>query len=201
MLVTADGGFDFSEDYCSQEQQATPLILAEFITALYCLSPGGSLILKVFDVVTLPMIQLLWVCSKCFIDFKLVKPKTSRVCNSEKYIVAKGFKGMNHNIQKFITKNEEKLITKSSILTLFEKGPLVDFKTMDPAFCNSYFQCVGKLMKSQIENIKYALTINPEESEASRKYRQDKYIKYAREWCLKYEIPIKSYFFKIYDLP
>ena len=197
-LVTGDGGFDFSSDYSTQEEQATPLILAEVIVGLRLLKKDGAFILKIFDCVTLPMLQILWIFWKSFRSFKIIKPNTSRTCNSEKYIVARGFKGMNINLNTFLNRCENILCTSPlPISTLFYAGPNMSWETMDPKFkvgANSLL----KLMKRQIESIQLALTIDPLETNKIRKDREFTSQSISRKWCSYYNIPIHQSMLMVY---
>jgi 23S rRNA U2552 (ribose-2'-O)-methylase RlmE/FtsJ len=92
-LITADGGIDVSKDYKYQEQLSIKLILAQILTAFKSLKTGGTFVLKVFDIFMLPTIQLLFLVYNNFNEFIITKPIVSRPCNSEKYIIAKKFKG------------------------------------------------------------------------------------------------------------
>lgn len=197
-LVTGDGGFDFSIDYCSQEEQATPLILAEMIVGLRSLRKDGAFILKVFDVVTLPMLQMLWVFWKCFRSFQLVKPKTSRACNSERYIVARGFHGMDMNLIRFL--HECDAILRSDvrpIRSLFSTGVNSSWDTMDPAF-KVGITIVERHMTNQIHTINAALRIHPDEPEETRKQRENQSIKMSRAWCEYYGIPVAAGYITVY---
>ena len=49
-IVTADGGIDFSSDFEKQEQMAFKLILCEIFYAISILKPGGTFILKIFNI-------------------------------------------------------------------------------------------------------------------------------------------------------
>jgi 23S rRNA U2552 (ribose-2'-O)-methylase RlmE/FtsJ len=89
-IYTADGGFDFSSDYDAQEDSVFPLLLAEFLIGLQVLTPGGCMIIKCFDTLELPTLDLLWIASRCFREWSIVKPKTSRAGNAERYFVGKG---------------------------------------------------------------------------------------------------------------
>lgn len=94
-LVTADGGFDFSTCgvYNCQEQTASKLILAEIIGCLAVLANGGRFICKFFDLNNKLTVDLLYLLQCHFTEIMIFKPKTSRLANSEKYIIATGFKG------------------------------------------------------------------------------------------------------------
>ena len=90
-IVTGDGGFDFSVDFNNQEQICTKLIFAQICFALAIQKMGGTFILKIFDVFTQATIDLLYILSNSYEKVFIVKPNTSRIANSEKYIVCKNF--------------------------------------------------------------------------------------------------------------
>jgi 23S rRNA U2552 (ribose-2'-O)-methylase RlmE/FtsJ len=94
-LATADGGFDFNTCgvYNCQEQTASKLILAEIIGCLAVLGRGGRFICKFFDLNNKLTADLLYLLQCHFTELTIFKPKTSRLANSEKYIIASGFRG------------------------------------------------------------------------------------------------------------
>lgn len=92
-LYTADGGFDFSSDYDGQEDSVFPLLLAETILGLRVLAKGGCLIIKCFDTTEHATVDLIWLISRAFCQWGLVKPRTSRGGNAERYIIGAGFLG------------------------------------------------------------------------------------------------------------
>lgn len=94
-LITGDGGFDFSVDYNYQEQASSKLIFAQIICALKCLrvSDNSVFICKIFDMSNYLTVELIYLISLFFKSVVLYKPVTSRVANSEKYIVCTGFLG------------------------------------------------------------------------------------------------------------
>lgn len=89
-LVTADGGFDFSNDFNAQEADVLPLLVSEVACALRLQRPRGCLVLKMFDVSSDASIALLWALQQRYARVRLVKPLTSRPANSEKYAVCTG---------------------------------------------------------------------------------------------------------------
>jgi len=91
-LITGDGGFDVSHDPNNQEQLTLKLIYSQVLTALHCQSEGGSFICKIFDSMTRPTFQVLLILKQFYEYVHIIKPRTSRYANSEKYIVAQGFK-------------------------------------------------------------------------------------------------------------
>ena len=93
-LFTADGGFDFSVNYDVQEKAVFRLLVASAITGLRCLSMDGAFILKIFDAFSEHTKFLIVLMSQCFKEWILYKPALSRPCNSERYFLGKGFKGL-----------------------------------------------------------------------------------------------------------
>jgi 23S rRNA U2552 (ribose-2'-O)-methylase RlmE/FtsJ len=106
-IFTADGGFDFSNDYNAQEDAIMPLLLAELLIGLRTLSKGGCLIVKCFDTTEQPTLDLLWLISRAFCHWGLVKPRTSRAGNAERYIIGKGFLGNVADIIDILEKYQE----------------------------------------------------------------------------------------------
>ena len=90
-LITADGGFDFSNDYENQELNMIPLLYGQIIYALCMQKQGGCFVLKIFDVFMQQTIDMLALLSSMYQRVYITKPLTSRPANSEKYIVCKGF--------------------------------------------------------------------------------------------------------------
>lgn len=91
-FVTADGGFDFSNDFNVQEDVSAMLIAAEIATALQLQKQGGTCIIKIFDVFSPVTIALIAMLTDCYTKTFVTKPNTSRPANSEKYILCTGFK-------------------------------------------------------------------------------------------------------------
>lgn len=88
-FVTADGGFDFSNNFENQEQSAMKLIIYEIIYGIITTSKNGHFVVKTFDLFTKSSYELIYILSRIFKDVNIFKPKTSRLGNSEKYIVCK----------------------------------------------------------------------------------------------------------------
>ena len=117
-IITADGGFDV-KTFNSQEILSSKLLFCEIYIALKTQRVGGMFIIKFFDMFSHnSIIYYLILCS--FYEYvKIIKPKTSRNCNSERYLICSNFKGNNLNLlldfHKIIcnfvlTKNEYTLI-------------------------------------------------------------------------------------------
>ena len=91
-LVTADGGFDFSGDFNHQENQVGLLLVSQLAMATAVQKKGGTLIMKLFDVFTKLSLDVIYLLTLMYNKVSIVKPNTSRYANSERYVVAQGFK-------------------------------------------------------------------------------------------------------------
>lgn len=155
-LVTADGGFDFSVDYNSQEYLASRLIYSEIVSALVTLKPGGTFICKTFDLLNKLSIDFMYLLQCKFEYMFIFKPKTSRLANSEKYIVCKGFRGIN---------NTNEIDELFKVVTLFE---IVDTQnnTLSPSetgtytIINSLFDSIPQSFVKFINGITYTIITN-----------------------------------------
>ena len=84
--------------YNNEEIYNIHLILAQMVIAVNIQKIGGSFILKIKDLYTMQSAEILYFISSLYDNVELYKPKTSRVNNSEKYLIATGFKGINNNV-------------------------------------------------------------------------------------------------------
>ena len=88
-IFTADGGFDFSEHYSTQEEEVFPLLVSSALIGLQTMAKGGDFILKLFDTELKCTKDLLAMLAYCFDNWTLYKPALSRPCNAEKYFIGK----------------------------------------------------------------------------------------------------------------
>lgn len=94
-LITADGGFDFSKNFNKQEISIAHLLWAQVCYALCLQKPGGNFVLKIFDIFYEHTIDILYILSGFYSEVNVCKLKTSRIGNSEKYVICKGFRFAN----------------------------------------------------------------------------------------------------------
>ena len=90
-IVTADGGFDTSCSYDSQEILSIELIKCEIEIACNHLKENGILIVKMFDINTDESKELIIKMYTLFERVNICKPPCSKPINSEKYIVCFGY--------------------------------------------------------------------------------------------------------------
>ena len=151
-LVTGDGGFDFSLDFNNQETNSFKLILVQVIYALCIQKKGGTFILKIFDIFTLPTIQLIFILSSVYENVYICKPNTSRIANSEKYLICKNYK-YNKNIINFFISNFENLFnTNKNIYSLLN----INIPYLFLSRLEEYNAIYGQ---QQIENINFTINL------------------------------------------
>jgi 23S rRNA U2552 (ribose-2'-O)-methylase RlmE/FtsJ len=185
-IVTADGGFDFSLDFNQQENMATQLIFCEVFYALAIQKQGGSFILKIFDVFHKTTVDILYILSYYYYNVSIMKPYTSRVANSEKYIICQGFKVADSHaiIQQFI-----------GVFPSLLNGVLSSFLPFqhDLYYLNRIEEMNAMVSFQQIENITSTLSIitNHRNAEKLEQYKRANVNK-CIAWCEKYEIPYNA---------
>lgn len=188
-FVTADGGFDFSDNFNKQEQKITNLLFAQIAYALCTQKKGGTFVLKVFDCFAEATIDLLYLLSSMYEKVYVTKPQTSRYANSERYIVC-----MHFHFEHYSTFYPH-------ILSAFTKMCCTpDDRSVQRFFAHPLpMYYLNRLEESnivigmnQIENI-YA-TISLMENKASKKSRMEYLIKThvakCIHWCAQHNVPI-----------
>jgi len=108
-LVTADGGFDFSEDFQNQEKTILRLLVSSAIILLRCVAAEGDIVLKLFDCNSRVTRDVLYILASCFKQWSLYKPVTSRPCNSEWYFLGKSALHMRTHAIQTLTKLRDAL--------------------------------------------------------------------------------------------
>lgn len=91
-LCLADGGF--SDDAIPPnllELYFYRLFLAELLTAINVLQPGGRFVCKLYSTLSSATESLLYLVTRMFDSVEIVKPKSSRVTGPERYLSAFGF--------------------------------------------------------------------------------------------------------------
>ena len=91
-LYTSDLGFDVSSDYNNQEKIQHQANIGQILSGLLTLKKGGCFITKQYTTMEPTTIAIMYATASFFDEFYLCKPFTSRMANSETYLVGKGFK-------------------------------------------------------------------------------------------------------------
>lgn len=179
-LITADGGFDYSSDFNNQERQSHRIIFSEIIGALTLQDKGGHFVCKIFDIFTILTIQLIKLIYCFYDEVYIVKPKSSRCANSEKYLIAKGFRGIDD-------KTLEKLL---DIHKNWNDNTDLGIK-VENEFIHSLYQFNCDYIKKQIFYINLTLDFIKNRPEKN-KYRKliNEQVENAKTWCKTYGIKI-----------
>jgi len=185
-LVTADGGFDYSIDFNNQEQLSYRIIFCEIVTALGIQEIGGNFVCKIFDIFTLFTMKMIYLLYYFYDEVYIIKPKTSRAANSEKYLIAKGYKGIDDK-----TMNELYIILEN----WNDDKYALDISGLK--FGNDFIHFMNEYNKKYIENqlkyisktIKY-VNNRPEKEKYHRIVK--KQINNAISWCKKYNIMVNK---------
>jgi 23S rRNA U2552 (ribose-2'-O)-methylase RlmE/FtsJ len=181
-IITADGGFDFSIDFNKQEILASNLLFAQISFAISMQKVGGHFILKVFDIFTKSTCDILYILSTLYKQVYITKPNTSRLANSEKYIVCKGFK-----------RYPSRLITKIiGIYPSLKERPFVsrflDFN-LDYLYINKIEEYNAIFGQQQIENINITLNLICCKNKNDRLDNLKKnHVQKCIQWCEKHNI-------------
>jgi hypothetical protein len=92
-LIVGNGSVDTKHDPNNQEQLNLYVFYTEVLTALNNQKKDGTFIMKIYDTLTRPTCQLIYFLSRYY-DVSIIKPRVSRLTNSEKFVVARNFKGI-----------------------------------------------------------------------------------------------------------
>lgn len=189
-FISGDGGFDFSHNYNSQECVMVRLLLTQVIYAISMQIKGGNFILKIFDILHKSTCDIVFLLSMFYENVSICKPQTSRIANSEKYIVCKNFKYSNISslYPLFITTLDD--INNKCIDDTYWIDNI--FSVQIPiALKNKLIEINAVFGQQQIENINYTINIindNANKYDKVNKFRKNN-IQKALEWCSKYKIP------------
>jgi len=184
-IFTADGGFDFSEHYGTQEEEVLPLLVSSCLIGLQTLVRGGDFVLKVFDTETKASIDLIAILSSCFDNWTLYKPGLSRPCNAEKYFLGKGFKSAPGWILKTLVEIRNAYACGFKHMTsIFASLPEQVQKDID--------ELKQDLLGQQVGALQYAIS-NKEEwnSNFEKKWKEIK--DHSIHWCRQFQIPMKPF--------
>jgi len=181
-LVTADGGIDYSADYNKQEQLSYKIIFSEIVTSFMILKMGGNFVCKFFDVFSTVTLKLLKLIDMYFDDLKIDKPKTSRVLNSEKYIIATGFKGIKKD-------DLNKLI--NLIENIDENTININEIKLNNKFIHTWHIINDLICGKQIKHLNLAIGFAKQKiSDKDREVIVNEQIKNAKKWCINNDIPL-----------
>jgi 23S rRNA U2552 (ribose-2'-O)-methylase RlmE/FtsJ len=208
-LITADGGFDFSDDFNKQEISISRLLWGQVCYALCLQKRGGNFVLKIFDIFYNHTIDILYILAGFYLEVNVCKLQTSRIGNSEKYVVCKGFRFGNNS--EFVSVVRESF---SQIMEVRNVGELDKWRSAQ--FSESHEDTVNYVWRflnrpvprhftksiedinalfghQQIENIHYTISLIDKHSKHDKTEQLAKQnIVKCVNWCLEYKVPHHS---------
>jgi 23S rRNA U2552 (ribose-2'-O)-methylase RlmE/FtsJ len=183
-FITADGGFDFSSNFNEQENMASNLLFSEICFAIHLQKVDGCFVLKMFDLFTKISLDMIFFLNLYYKEVYIMKPRTSRSANSEKYVICKYFSPpLNYKEHaKFILDNYN-LLKENTISQLFGFNH-------DSIFNTKLEEINALLGQNQIENINNTFNILFSNNKLMKCEQNKKnYIQKCINWCEKHDIP------------
>ena len=172
-LITCDGGIDYSENFINQELDSYDFIYNEILFSLQIQKNGGNLIIKMFDLLHINTIQLLYLLYQCYDTITINKPYTSRNTNSEKYIICQNYKYNIEVIDLLLNNYDNK-----NIKIHIPKSFLENIKFYNYIFVENQIKKINIVLDKIKSNIFYI--------DKPSDYQK----KVAIEWCKTYNLDI-----------
>lgn len=187
-LVTADGGFDFSKDFNKQELSIMHLLWGQVCYALCLQKRGGNFVLKIFDIFYDHTIDLLYILAGFYAEVHVCKLQTSRIGNSEKYVVCKGFR--------YDTCREFFPVIRESFKQIEHADTRV-WRILNirvPRHFTKHVEDTNAMFgQQQIENIHYTISIidkNTKHDKTEQLTKQN--IAKCVNWCIEHNVPYNN---------
>jgi 23S rRNA U2552 (ribose-2'-O)-methylase RlmE/FtsJ len=182
-LVTADGGFDFSDDFHAQEKTILRLLVSSSIILLRSVAVEGDIVLKLFDCnspVTRDLIALL---ATCFQQWTLYKPITSRPCNSEWYFMGKSAIRNRQHVIQLLSKVRDGLAQEPPVCytRLLTTNPLEQHLT----------QLQKDRVEKQMEALKEVLSFCKNKDTTDQHAMWNRQRTGCIQWCSSFRMPFK----------
>ena len=183
-IITADGGIDVSIDFNKQEQLVSKLLISEIIYGITMQKREGHFILKIFDIFSKLTVDILYLLSCIYSEVYITKPCTSRLANSEKYIVCKNFLLKDSlKISEVFLNEFYKLNSNNNIDSIIN----IDH---DYYFLNKIEEINVVLGQRQLENIITTLNMTTNKNNYDKIDTMKKSnIQKSISWCEKHDIP------------
>ena len=138
---------------------------------------NGNFVIKFFDLFRYKTIQLIYLLYCCYSEIHIYKPCTSRLSNSEKYIICKGFTGCNNKVKE---KLKEYYDDCEKIHIDVPESFLNEINKFNEIFVSLQMNLINNILELIKTNKKLEKTPSEEQ------------IRKAIEWCEKYELPIND---------
>jgi 23S rRNA U2552 (ribose-2'-O)-methylase RlmE/FtsJ len=180
-LVTADGGFDFSEDFHAQEKSIVRLLVSSSIILLRSVAIEGDIVLKLFDCNSPLTRDIIALLASCFISWTLYKPVTSRPCNSEWYFLGRSAIRARSHVINLLTQVRDGLAQEPpvSYTQILVVNPLEDF----------LMNLQKERCLKQMEALKQVLSFCHNKDSVSQELLWNNQKKPSSDWCNAFRVP------------
>lgn len=185
-IFTADGGFDFSNDYTKQEEMVYPLLIASVRIGLESIKKGGVFVLKMFDFYHKSTTDLIYFLSMHFNEWTLYKPATSRPCNPEQYFIGKDFVGCEEEVLDILRLWSQYAADNKQITSLIKSEYTSYFNKVIEDMRNTSFN-------NQTEYLEKVFFIIDARDEKIINGYLKKNEKTSYDWCIRFKMPMYSY--------
>jgi len=131
----------------------------------------------------------LWIVTRYFREWSIIKPRTSRGGNAERYIVCKGFLGMDNEIESFFRKSIELATQENVIQSMLQVKP-------DKDWLQIMLEMQEAIAKQETDIIDKTLELIKRPVEANVRTYIEQNVERSIQWCLEHNDPINP---KWYD--
>ena len=186
-FITADGGFDYSIDYNYQEQASSKLIFCEIITALKYQRMGGNFVCKFFDINSYITVEMLYILYLAYDKITIYKPLTSRIANSEKYIICNNFIGVDTIFIDKLFRVLDEWNNNAGLNTINQL-----FTEIPTLFIDKIKDINKQIINIQIHSINNIINIINTKTNLNKEWKKENLknqINNAINWCIRYNIP------------
>lgn len=187
-VITADGGFDFSNDFNGQEESSIRLILCEIYAAILLQKADGYFILKIYDIFHEHTLKIITLIKMFYKKVYIVKPLSSRPANSEKYLVCMEF---NENPAMFQTLGNLIQSYSDRNATHFFAGFEHNIHVLHNVLCYNVYYTMRQVyyIEQTIYYInEYGKHYHDDDNKAKIKAITEDHREKSKKWCEKYKL-------------
>jgi 23S rRNA U2552 (ribose-2'-O)-methylase RlmE/FtsJ len=182
-LVTADGGFDFSDDFQAQEKMIFKLLVCSSLIALQTIAQDGDFVLKIFDIQSQVTRDFITILGSCFREWTIYKPVTSRPCNSEWYFLGKSAILNKQLVILFLMGLRDRLESNHTFTKLLPENPKEEFlQTLQKE----------RMVKQSLALQEVLTYCENTDRESLNKSLWDSQVQPSKQWCETFKLPLQG---------
>ncbi len=161
-IAMADGGFKIEKNQNGehmehlQELFSGRIILSEFLAMMKTLQVGGNWVCKLFDTFSHFTASLVYINTLLFEECYIVKPRRSRIVNSERYLVGKRLRERSPQFDQLLAQFDNLQASWSDESVCVSVVP-VGLLSADKSFSDSFRKSVRELCHKQTQALRYVM--------------------------------------------